>query len=301
MDDELLPATRWRRRWERRDELLRRIEVAMICRFGFLRAQSATGFRRRLAYVFPERPAYFHALYAILPQLGYRITTRAPQRADLFIHFEDVTVRRPGTYPACLHGRFVINSACDDIGKDRVEQVFQEVFGYGLRVDPRSHAGVCVRKSIANARHDGTILRGPTSPEPGYVYQRLVNNVEHGKAHDIRVEVMNGSIPFVVHRVKSLADRFDRTERSMLGCTEDVFGRAEIDAIKSFACRIGLDYGELDILRDRDDGRIYIVDANNTPSGPMPGGDMTRREYRDFSRLLSQAFRDAFIDGQSVS
>ena len=34
---------------------------------------------------------------------------------------------------------------------------------------------------------------------------------------------------------------------------------------------MGIDYGELDILRDNNDGRIYIVDANNTPSGPPNG------------------------------
>lgn len=249
-----------------------------------------------MASVFPDRPAYFHALYTILPMLGYRITAGQPERADLYVHFEDATVRRPVAYPSHLHRRFVINACCDDIGKDRVERVFQQVFGYGMQVDPTAFDGICVRKSIANARHDGVIVRCPTQPEPGYVYQRLINNVEQGKALDIRVEIMNGCIPFVVHRFKSLSDRFDRTERSLLGRTEDVFDPAEIAAIRRFTQRMGLDYGELDVLRDRDDGRIYIVDANNTPSGPQPGRDMSGRECRAFSRLLSRAFRDAFID-----
>ncbi|MDQ6770676.1 MAG: hypothetical protein M3Z54_11900, partial [Gemmatimonadota bacterium] len=31
---------------------------------------------------------------------------------------------------------------------------------------------------------------------------------------------------------------------------------------------IGMDFGELDVLRDRNSGKIYVVDANNTPAGP---------------------------------
>jgi hypothetical protein len=31
---------------------------------------------------------------------------------------------------------------------------------------------------------------------------------------------------------------------------------------------MGLDYGELDVLRDLGDRRIYVVDVNPTPDGP---------------------------------
>lgn len=34
-------------------------------------------------------------------------------------------------------------------------------------------------------------------------------------------------------------------------------------------CRaLGLDYGELDVLRDVEDGKLYVVDVNNTPWAP---------------------------------
>jgi hypothetical protein len=35
-----------------------------------------------------------------------------------------------------------------------------------------------------------------------------------------------------------------------------------------FCAAIALDYGELDVLRDNDSGRIYVVDANRTPIRP---------------------------------
>ena len=44
---------------------------------------------------------------------------------------------------------------------------------------------------------------------------------------------------------------------------------AELDRIEAFTRRMGLDWGGLDILRDRDDGRLYIVDVNKTDLGPV--------------------------------
>ena len=38
--------------------------------------------------------------------------------------------------------------------------------------------------------------------------------------------------------------------------------------IGDFTQAIGLDFGGLDVLRDRGDGRIYVVDANKTDMGP---------------------------------
>ena len=44
----------------------------------------------------------------------------------------------------------------------------------------------------------------------------------------------------------------------------------EAEKIRLFCERMKLDYCELDVLRDKNNGRIYIVDANSTPAGP-PG------------------------------
>jgi hypothetical protein len=57
---------------------------------------------------------------------------------------------------------------------------------------------------------------------------------------------------------------------------------------------MGLDFGELDILRDNDDGRIYIVDVNNTPSGPRRGVHMQEADYDQFFSTLTGAFKESF-------
>ena len=46
---------------------------------------------------------------------------------------------------------------------------------------------------------------------------------------------------------------------------------AERSRLLAFSDALHMEYGELDVLRDRGDGRIYVVDANKTPSGPARG------------------------------
>ena len=48
----------------------------------------------------------------------------------------------------------------------------------------------------------------------------------------------------------------------------DFFTDAETELLLRFADAIRLEYGELDVVRDAADGRIYVVDANRTPVRP---------------------------------
>jgi hypothetical protein len=60
------------------------------------------------------------------------------------------------------------------------------------------------------------------------------------------------------------------------------------------ARKMGIDYGEFDILRDKD-GRIYVVDVNNTPWGPPNGlpefesNIALKRLVKSFDRLLEKS------------
>ncbi|MBS1302760.1 hypothetical protein [Loktanella sp. SALINAS62] len=48
---------------------------------------------------------------------------------------------------------------------------------------------------------------------------------------------------------------------------QEVYSVDELDKLSRFAARLGLDFGEVDALRDWD-GRHYVVDVNNRPTGP---------------------------------
>ena len=43
---------------------------------------------------------------------------------------------------------------------------------------------------------------------------------------------------------------------------------AEQRQILDFAGRMGLDLGELDVVRDRPTGQLYAIDVSNSPYGP---------------------------------
>ena len=49
---------------------------------------------------------------------------------------------------------------------------------------------------------------------------------------------------------------------------DDVLSPAEQGQLLQFANDLGMDYGELDVLRDEGSGLIYVVDANRTPIRP---------------------------------
>src|SRR6185436_7447725 len=48
----------------------------------------------------------------------------------------------------------------------------------------------------------------------------------------------------------------------------EVFSAAEIAQIENFCQTMQLDWGGLDILRERETGRLYVVDVNKTDTGP---------------------------------
>ena len=68
---------------------------------------------------------------------------------------------------------------------------------------------------------------------------------------------------------------------------------AERALILSFAREIGLDFGELDTLRDRWTGRLYIVDAAKTPFGPP--SRLSFLNKRKAVGKISDAFKAEFL------
>jgi hypothetical protein len=207
----------------------------------------------------------------ICARRGYAVATDPREPFDVAIFWTTRTLRRPPPALAAVarHSR-VLNFDCRNIGKRHVERVFLSVFGYGSLVSPRTATGTCVRKSNLNARHDGVVMRCPVRRvRRDCVYQHLIDNTA-GNRHveDLRTPVIGGCIPFVYLTRKPLHDRFDGQVTVRRVAPERVYSHAEIRRIRRFCDAMGLDYAELDVLRDRRDGRLFIVDANPTPWTP---------------------------------
>ncbi|MFC1499847.1 hypothetical protein ACFL6T_02365 [Candidatus Zixiibacteriota bacterium] len=255
------------------------------------------GFRAETVLFYPEYPHNKTMLFKICRQCGFNITTNLDRSCDLAFAWENTTWR--DEYPelnAIAVQQRVLNVRCRDISKSHLGEVFGRVFGYPLSIDPTTHEGNCVKKSDRNSNKSGEIVLCPIEePEDGSVYQRLVrNDHEDGLVEEFRVPVFDGRIPMVFVKHKASEDRF-RTNWLDVTVKEsvDVFTDEEIGKIGEFCREYALDYGEIDILRDSEDGRIYIVDANNTPWGPPR--HLSEQESRNIVHRQSDFFSRTFM------
>ncbi|MHA7873601.1 MAG: ATP-grasp domain-containing protein [Hyphococcus sp.] len=223
--------------------------------------------RARISF-FPKKPRSYYAIWPVCQLADVKITDD-PEEADLHFYFEDrefLTAPRPAP-----SAKPAFNIGCYDIRKSVVARVFEETFGYHLAVDPRVHQGPAVVKSEGNGKHDGRIIQCPVeTPDRSLVYQRLVDNTFDGRDHvDIRTPIVGGAIPFVYLKRRTKEARFtNENHRVDLADTDAMLSREEQAKIIAFARAMRLDFGGLDVLRDRADGRIYVVDANKTDMGP---------------------------------
>ena len=248
------------------------LKTARASRKDYKLARSKPGFVPRTILFYPEKPKTYHALYKICAYLGWDVTNNPKKPADVRIFFEDKTHRKNRLLMEKLRTEHqIINIDCNNISKAYVDDVFFEVFGYRMSVDPTTYRGACVRKSNKNAVHDGVVLDCPVeSPEGGYVYQKFIDTTQgDGQAEEYRLHIFNDTIPISLKRYKNKGDLFNVTVAAEFVDTEDILSKEEQNNVLTFCKRLGMDYGELDALRDKCDGRLYIVDANNTPAGPI--------------------------------
>src|SRR5262249_19187868 len=105
--------------------------------------------------------------------------------------------------------------------------------------------------------------------DPKYVYQRFIDCTEDGHTVNYRVPVVDGTIPLCyVLRRAPVADHIKTAATACRLCEpDDLFSREEQAQILALCAIMGLDFGELDVLRSDEDGRIYVIDVNKTPAG----------------------------------
>jgi hypothetical protein len=165
-----------------------------------------------------------------------------------------------------------LNAGVRGESKTRVAEAFARSFGYPLAVDPTAHRGLCVAKTDGrNGAHDGRVLDCPVeAADPGLAYQVLIDNREDSMVLDHRVPLVGGDIPFVYLKRRPVADRFGNANAAVaVARPEEVFSAEERRGLAAFGREMGLELGgEVDVLRDRGSGRLYVVDSNWTAWGP---------------------------------
>jgi len=250
---------------------------------------------------FPKKPSPWYLIWAVIRAGNGRLSNNF-RTADILFYFEDVTQAKTSNsadsfldIPATAR---TINMNCQDISKTRVEQVFEQVFGYSLSVDPTSWRGQAVEKSDENGAHDGCIVQCPCDRVQGKVYQRLLVNSDNGATVlDYRSPTINGEIPLVFIKERPINSRFKNfNTRVRLADPRSLFTPDELQLLSTFCHRMGLDFGGLDVLRNRADGRIYVVDVNKTDMGPPTGLSFVGQVRA--VRILAKAFRNFVVLGR---
>ncbi len=278
--------------------LMRTIRHVGALKWDLGRAWARRGMRVDRLLFHPQRPNRDAVMYQICHLLGYRISGDPRTPAALALAWEDRTFRPVSAELASLAMHMtVLNVGCRDVSKHRVDAVHQEVFGYGAAIDPRTHEGPYVRKANDNARHDGRVIHGPVDRlESGVVYQRVVDNrVGDDLVEDIRVAVYGDAIPLCYLKRRPIENRFSNTNSWVsIATPSEVLSWRERRLIVQFCRRMGMDVGEVDALRDRRTGVLYVVDTNPTPAGPPNG--LPQREARVALRRLAAGFAPMLPD-----
>ncbi len=230
------------------------------------------GFQSKSIYVHPHYPSRGSTIYKVGKHLGYNISNKEKKSSRFAVYWEYLTHRdeyqKLETYGET---KTVVNLFSRDISKIYIDKVHQDIFGYSTIVDPTKYSGKVVKKNDINAKHDGSILQGPIEKvEEGYIYQILIDNsCSQDQVEDIRVPVVKQLLDFGYIKRRSIKERFKNVStESYVEKISELFSKTEIDRLNAYCKALHLEYGELDVLRNKNDQKIYVVDVNNTPQGP---------------------------------
>lgn len=254
----------------------------------------------KLLLFYPEVPHPRTIISKICQTLGYDCSNELKLEHLLGFKWKDQTYYAIENQVASLLTHLTIfNSKCINISKNHVYRTYSSVFGNSLAVDPLVFTGSIVCKSNRNAAHDGVVLQGPIKfSDLDKSYCILVDNSSGSDVVDYRVPIFLNRIPTVYVKCREKSIRFsNKNSQVSLVSPQEVFNASEISNLLSFASAIGMEYGELDVLRDRDSQLIYVVDANNTPFGPPNG--LSDADSFHLLELLCNCFEETFIAHES--
>jgi len=234
--------------------------------------------------IYPDLPSWQNAIRAILDILNFEITNNVDENYLFAIKWHDCTYKNGEEWLnniTCTGP--ILNYKSFDISKKYIDQLSHEIFGYSTVIDPLRHHGRCVKKSNINSMHDGSIITCPINEEEmheDYIYQILINNkVDNNYLEEFRVLFYKDHVPFVFQKYKLLHNQFvSKNEKVSIKNPEDVFSEDEIDKLIKLPSRMGLDLAEMDVLRDRDNNKIYIIDVNDTPGALPINSENIKRE-----------------------
>jgi hypothetical protein len=237
---------------------------------------------------YPERPLPRAQLMGMLALIGVRIGTD-PRAGGPVIAWRKGAWLRAADQAALP--AYAINRSCSDISKSRVDELWASVAGYSVAVDPLVTSGPLVVKGEENAIHDWYLANGPLPRrEPGKVYERLIDASAGELFIQSRPVIMRGHVPLVM-AIHFPRQHWRAEAETFPAKVADFYTAAEMEQMLAFAAAIGLEYGELDVLRENGSGRLFVIDANPAPVRPH---HIAPNEEALMQRKMADAFAEIF-------
>ena len=252
---------------------------------------------------YPIKVPHWSKLYVVLDHLGWNPGTEEDH--VLRVLFSNRTLDKGGVIldrkgrrsgaTTVVRSR-TINGGCTDVTKHRTDVVFREAFGYTSLVNPRRQRAI--EKTEIQATKQMREVEPGTMPRAGFIYQRPIDTRnKKGEFVDLRANLVGHRIFRVF--VKRKTHRFvgDGTALSEVVPPSHVFSKEEIEQIERMSEIFGCDFADMDVLRDRKDGRIYVVDVNYTAHRHAldklgtDHGEARRKAYLD---AYAEHFRGVF-------
>jgi len=254
------------------------------------------GFKNKTILVYPHYPSRRSTIYRIAKYMGYNITNLPSKKYNIAVYWEYNTHRVEfKLLEEKSNFSKIVNLYNRDISKVNVEKDFYAVFKYSTFVNPLVYKGKAVKKNDINAKHDGKIIDCPIDKtENEYIYQILIDNSHNDNlVMDIRVPVVKNLLDFVYIKYRNINERFTNTTiKTDLKHVTEIFSENEIELLNKFCEKNYFEYGELDVLRNKNDNKIYVVDVNNTPLGPPK--NTTREDKNKAIKKIANEFKTVY-------
>jgi len=254
--------------------------------------------------VYPHKITNGAKLWHVCKELNIKIINNPKDDFDYAIYWNNQTISSPDKIIKNIAQKMrVINIGCFNVLKSNVDKIWQQVSGYNIKINPAKFNYKYVRKSQLQYRshtgekHDGIIFDFKQKRDPKYVYQRLIDTSLGSKKfrryRTLRLPIFNDNIPCLI--IKESIDRFKEVKTRISICDPlDYFSFNELLLIRKFRKKFGVDYGELDILRDKNTNRIYVIDVNNLAGDGM-FGKLPFEEITKLKILFAQTFKKEFL------
>ena len=254
-------------------------------------------------YIYGNYPHFQKSTtYFMLRKAGVQMNNKLNGKYDVGIYWDPRMDINKQTPKLKQNGKKIklINLFLVDTAKGFVAESFEQHFKYGYKVDPTTFNGYCISKHNGNGTKSCFFLKCPIEANEifkDHSYQQIIDYTDKkdpNTLYELRIPIVGGIIPCVLFKTRNRGLRFTSKNRSIQIVNPlKYLTEEECNKIITYCRYIGLELGEIDVLRSHEDGRIYIIDVNNTSWWPPNKlGDVDRNIVLN---LMWNAFLESFL------